>query len=152
MYLMWLLHPTDSCSGDGCTIPVPLGYKGWSLLHSKRFLLKIKLQPKRHRDADKIIPRAPRGDREAEIYHTHRIGTRRHDYGGWFHFVVKIVSGSDACQQVSATSHGPVWGFDLEKVSAEFEWVLLNKSAYSKSHSMDIPSFKLSLKQQYPGC
>ena len=58
-------------------------------------------------------------DREAEIYHTHRLGPRRHGYGGWFHFVGRIVSGSDACKQVSATSHSPVWGFDLEKVSAE---------------------------------
>ena len=60
-------------------------------------------------------------NREAEIYHTHRIGPGRHHYGGWFHIVGRIVSGLDACKQIGTTRHGPVWGFDLVKVGAEFE-------------------------------
>jgi hypothetical protein len=62
-----------------------------------------------------------RRDREAETYHTHRIAPGMHHYGGWFHFVGKIVSGLDACKQIGTTRDGPVWGFDLEKVGAGFE-------------------------------
>ena len=35
-------------------------------------------------------------DREAEIYHNSRLDSGLHSYGGWFHFVGKIISGSDA--------------------------------------------------------
>jgi hypothetical protein len=60
-------------------------------------------------------------NREAELYHTHRIEPGKHHYGGWFHFVGKILSGSDAAKQIGTTKAGPVWGFDLEKVGADFE-------------------------------
>ena len=60
-------------------------------------------------------------NREAEIYHTHRIAPGKHHYGGWFHFVGRIVSGLDACKQTGTTGNGPVWGFDLEKIGTEFE-------------------------------
>jgi hypothetical protein len=60
-------------------------------------------------------------DREAEVYHTHRVAPGRHHYGGWFHFVGRIVSGSDAARQIGTTQAGPVWGFDLEKVGVDFE-------------------------------
>jgi hypothetical protein len=60
-------------------------------------------------------------NREAEIYHTHRIRPGKHHYGGWFHFVGRIVRGSDATRQIGTAKAGAVWGFDLEKVGADFE-------------------------------
>jgi hypothetical protein len=56
-------------------------------------------------------------DREAEVYHTHRIAPGRHHYGGWFHFVGMIVRGSDAAKQIGTTS---AWSFDLDKISPGF--------------------------------
>lgn len=35
-------------------------------------------------------------DREAEVYHVCRLDSGLHSYGGWFHFVGEILSGSDA--------------------------------------------------------
>jgi hypothetical protein len=35
--------------------------------------------------------------------------------------VGKILSGSDAAKQIGTTKAGPVWGFDLEKIGADFE-------------------------------
>src|SRR5258708_33550427 len=55
-------------------------------------------------------------DREAEVYHTHRVAPGRHHYGGWFHFVGRILSRGDAARQIGTTEAGPVWGFDLESV------------------------------------
>jgi hypothetical protein len=60
-------------------------------------------------------------NREAEVYHTHRRGPGRHHYGGWLHFVGRIVGGVDACKQIRTSKDGSVWGFDLEKVGDEFE-------------------------------
>lgn len=62
-------------------------------------------------------------NREAEIYHTHRIRPGEHHYGGWFHFVGRIVNGSDACKQIATNA----WGFDLEKISAEFQLGFTNR-------------------------
>lgn len=61
-------------------------------------------------------------NREAEVYHTHRLVPGRHRYGGWFHFVGRIVSGSDAAKQITIKGKQvEAWSFDLEKVGAEFE-------------------------------
>src|SRR5437016_6198852 len=62
-------------------------------------------------------------DREAEVYHTHRIEPGKHHYGGWFHFVGRIVSGSDAARQIAPNA----WTFDLEKVGTEFELGFTNR-------------------------
>ncbi len=48
-------------------------------------------------------------DREAEIYHNCRLDSGLHSYGGWFHFVGEILSGSDACTTIDQQS----WTFDL---------------------------------------
>jgi len=50
------------------------------------------------------------------VYHTHRIEPGRHHYGGWFHFVGKIVCGSDASKQIGSN----LWTFDLVAVGADF--------------------------------
>src|ERR1700753_851679 len=39
-------------------------------------------------------------EREAEIYHLFRLPSGLHYYGGWFHFVGRILSGSDVAKQV----------------------------------------------------
>jgi hypothetical protein len=57
-------------------------------------------------------------DHEAEVYHTHCIAPGKHHYGGWFHFVGTILSGSDALKQIGATS---AWSFDLEEISPGFK-------------------------------
>jgi hypothetical protein len=62
-------------------------------------------------------------DREAEVYHTHRAQPGRHHYGGWVHFVGRIVSGSDAAKPIGTNA----WTFELEKINAEFEFGFTNK-------------------------
>ena len=55
-------------------------------------------------------------NREVEIYHTARLESGRHLYGGWFHFVGSIISGADAAKQVAEN----VWQPDLEKTGEYF--------------------------------
>jgi hypothetical protein len=55
-------------------------------------------------------------NREAEVYHLTHLESGRHLYGGWFHFVGFIVSGSDAAKQVAENS----WQPDLEGISPTF--------------------------------
>jgi hypothetical protein len=56
-------------------------------------------------------------NREAEVYHTHRVEPGKHHYGGWFHFVGRIASGSDAAKPIGTN----LWTPDLEKADAEFQ-------------------------------
>jgi len=55
-------------------------------------------------------------NREAEIYHMGRVESGRHLYGGWFHLVGSIISGSDAAKQGSEN----IWQPDLEGQSENF--------------------------------
>jgi hypothetical protein len=55
-------------------------------------------------------------NREAEIYHLARLESGRHLYGGWFHFVGSILSGTDAAKQVAEN----IWKPDLETASEYF--------------------------------
>lgn len=55
-------------------------------------------------------------DREAEVYHMARMESGKHLYGGWFHFVGRMLSGGDAVKQVAEN----VWQPDLEKVNEDF--------------------------------
>lgn len=55
-------------------------------------------------------------DREVEVYHMARMGSGRHLYGGWFHFVGSIVSGADAAKQIAEN----LWQPDLLKASENF--------------------------------
>lgn len=55
-------------------------------------------------------------DREAEIYHNCRLESGLHSYGGWFHFVGSIVSGSDALVPIDANTGT----FDLHRITDHF--------------------------------
>jgi hypothetical protein len=55
-------------------------------------------------------------DREAEVWHTHRVEPGKHHYGGWFHFVGKLAAGPDAAIQIRPNA----WRLDLEIVEAAF--------------------------------
>lgn len=55
-------------------------------------------------------------DREVEVYHMARTKSGKHFYGGWFHFVGRIVSGGDAVKQVAEN----VWQPDLKTVTEDF--------------------------------
>ena len=55
-------------------------------------------------------------DREVEVYHMARMKSGKHLYGGWFHFVGRIVSGGDAVKQVAEN----VWQPYLENVTEDF--------------------------------
>jgi hypothetical protein len=55
-------------------------------------------------------------NREEEIYHRGRVELGRHLYGGWFHLVGSIISGSDGAQQVLEN----IWQPDLKSDSENF--------------------------------
>ena len=55
-------------------------------------------------------------EREVEVYHMARMESGKHFYGGWFHFVGRILSGGDAVKHVAEN----VWQPDLEGVTEDF--------------------------------
>jgi hypothetical protein len=55
-------------------------------------------------------------DREAEVYHMARLGSGKHFYGGWFHFVGLILTGADGAKPIGES----LWKPDLEKVTEDF--------------------------------
>lgn len=71
-------------------------------------------------------------DREAEIYHCGKVESGLHLYGGWFHFVGRIVSGADAYVPHDAQS----WRFDLHDFSS-----IASAGVSSKTALVD-PAFK----------
>jgi hypothetical protein len=85
-------------------------------------------------------------DMEAEVYHTHRIGPGKHHYGGWFHLVGRIVSGSDAAKQIATNA----WGFDLEKISGEFELGFTNRIGLLRDHFKGHPIVQLEFQAVVP--
>ena len=85
-------------------------------------------------------------DREVEVYHTHRLGPGSHHYGGWFHFVGRIVSGSDAARQIAANA----WGFDLEKVSSDFELGFTDRIGLLKEPFKGYPVVQLEFQAAVP--
>jgi hypothetical protein len=87
-------------------------------------------------------------DREAEVYHTHRIAPGRHHYDGWFHFVGMIVRGSDAAKQIGTTS---AWILIWKKSAPASGWDLLGELAYLRHHSRDSPLSNLSLMPRCRG-
>jgi hypothetical protein len=61
-------------------------------------------------------------DRESEIYHCGEVEPGLHFYGGWFHFVGRIVSGPDAL-----SGGPPACAIELEKISDRFSFGFTNK-------------------------
>jgi hypothetical protein len=54
--------------------------------------------------------------REVEVYHMARLSSCKHLYGGWFHFVGSILSGSEAWKEVAENLRQP----DFEEVNENF--------------------------------
>jgi hypothetical protein len=86
-------------------------------------------------------------DREAEVYHTHRIAPGRHHYGGWFHFVGMIVSGSDAAKQIGTTA---AWSFDLEEISPGFKLGFTRRIGLLKAPFKGHPIVQLEFDAEVP--
>ena len=86
-------------------------------------------------------------DREAEVYHTHRIAPGKHHYGGWFHFVGTIVRGSDAAKQIGTTS---AWSFDLEEVSPAFKMGFTRRIGLLKAPFKGHPIVQLEFQAEVP--
>jgi hypothetical protein len=85
-------------------------------------------------------------DREAEIYHTHRISPGRHHYGGWFHFVGRLVGGPDAETQVMPNA----WKLDLEIVEGEFRLGFTNRIGLLRSSFRGQPIVQLEFDATLP--
>lgn len=85
--------------------------------------------------------------RESEVYHTHRIAPGKHHYGGWFHFVGTIVSGSDAAKQIGATA---AWSFDLEEVSLGFKLGFTRRIGLLKAPFKGHPVVQLEFQAEVP--
>jgi len=85
-------------------------------------------------------------DREAEIYHTHRVEPGKHHYGGWFHFVGRIVDGADASRQIASTA----WTFDLEKVGESFELGFTHRLGLLPSTFRSLPIVQLEFQATIP--
>jgi len=62
-------------------------------------------------------------DREAEVWHTHRVEPGKHHYGGWFHFVGKLTTGPDAQTQMAPNA----WKIDLEVIEGDFRLGFTNQ-------------------------
>lgn len=85
-------------------------------------------------------------DREAEVYHTHRIAPGIHHYGGWFHFVGTILSGSDAAKQIGASA----WSFDLEEVSPAFKMGFTRRIGLLEAPFKGHPVVQLEFQAEVP--
>ncbi len=62
--------------------------------------------------------------KESEIWHTHRDESGLHHYGGFFHFVGTIESGTDAIQSVNGVWPKPgfIGTYDLKSIGDDFRF------------------------------
>jgi len=74
-------------------------------------------------------------NREAEIYHMARLETGNHLYGGWFHFVGSILSGTDAAKQIAKN----LWQPDLESQSEFFSLVFSARTGLVRDPFKGLP-------------
>jgi hypothetical protein len=86
-------------------------------------------------------------DREAEVYHTHRVAPGQHHYGGWFHFVGTIASGSDAARQIGTRA---AWTFDLEEVGPSFKLGFTRRIGLLKEPFHGHPVVQLEFQAEVP--
>jgi len=85
-------------------------------------------------------------DREVEIYHMARLTSGRHFYGGWFHFVGSIVSGSDAAKQIAENT----WQPDLEKTSDSFSLGFSSRIELIREPFKSLPLVQLEFTAEVP--
>ena len=85
-------------------------------------------------------------NREAEIYHMARLGSGKHLYGGWFHFVGAIQEGRDASRQVSES----LWHPDLEPVSGAFNLGFTSRTGLVPESFQGQPIVQVEFTAQLP--
>jgi hypothetical protein len=85
-------------------------------------------------------------NREAEIYHLARLRSRRHLYGGWFHFVGSIVSGADAAKPIAKN----VWKPDLEKTNGYFSLGFSSRLGLVRKSFVGLPLVQLEFIADVP--
>jgi hypothetical protein len=83
-------------------------------------------------------------NRETEIYHLGRLESGRHLYGGWFHFVGSIQSGSDAAKQIAKNA----WQPDLEEVDKHFSLVFSSHLALVRASFRGFPLVQLGFSAE----
>jgi hypothetical protein len=85
-------------------------------------------------------------NREAEIYHLARLASGRHLYGGWFHFVGSIQSGSDATKQIAENA----WQPDLEEADRYFSVGFSSHLALVQKSFSGFPLVQLEFSAEVP--
>lgn len=85
-------------------------------------------------------------DREAEIYHMARLETGKHFYGGWFHFVGSITSGSDAARQIREN----LWRPDFENASESFSFGFSAHIALAREPFKGLPLVQFEFSTEIP--
>ena len=84
--------------------------------------------------------------REVEVYHMARLSSGRHLYGGWFHAVGSILSGSDAAKQVAEN----LWQPDLEEANENFSLGFTSHLALVRGAFTGLPLFQLEFTAKVP--
>jgi hypothetical protein len=85
-------------------------------------------------------------DREAEIYHMCRLPSGFHYYGGWFHFVGRILSGADAAKQIREN----VWQPDLHTSTDHFKFGFSSRVQQVKPAFAGLPLVQFEFSAEVP--
>jgi hypothetical protein len=85
-------------------------------------------------------------DREVEIYHMCRLPSGLHYYGGWFHFVGRILSGADAAKQIREN----VWQPDLHISTDRFKFGFSSRVQLVKQPFTGLPLVQLEFSAEVP--
>jgi hypothetical protein len=82
-----------------------------------------------------------------EIYHNARLKNDLHDYGGWFHFIGTIESGTDAWKQFKDSSS---FQGDLESLGQNFRFGFSNRVALIREPFRDHHLVQLEFNSEVP--
>lgn len=85
-------------------------------------------------------------DRETETYHLGRLARGRHLYGGWFHFVGTINSGTDAWKQVKEN----LWQPDFEIINEDFSFGFSSRLGLVRKPFEGLPVVQLEFNARVP--
>jgi hypothetical protein len=85
-------------------------------------------------------------DREAQIYHMCQLPSGFHLYGGWFHFVGRILSGADAAKQIREN----VWQPDLESSNGRFKFGFTSRVQQVRKAFEGLPLVQLEFSAEVP--
>ena len=85
-------------------------------------------------------------NKEAEVYHTCKLDSGLHDYGGWFHFAGSIEEGTDSKRQIGETS----FAIDLEPTNDQFAIGFTAHSALVPESFGDEPVVQIEFEAKIP--